>query len=651
MTANGRQMTEGAEHRVLVVDDEPQILAAIQDLLEDEFSVLTLADGETALRLLAAQEVGVILSDQRMPGLNGDQFLREAQKRSRATRVLITGYTDLPALIRAVNEGKIYGYLAKPWEPAELKSLVSKAADHFKLLRELEQERDLLRALMDHAPDAIYFKDADFRFIRVNQTQADLLGLNDPAAAVGKTEADFRAAAQAEASHRDEVEVLTSGQPLLDKTENMESAGGPARWFSTTKAAIKDRGGRIIGTLGIAREVTERKRLEQQLLQAQKMEAVGGLAGGIAHDFNNMLTSIMGFAELALHKEPLPAPVRECLAEINKQGERAAGLVGQLLAFSRRAVTEKQPLNLLVFLKELRKMLERTLPETIALELKVPSQVALVKADLTQIQQVMLNLCLNASHAMPQGGQLLLRLAEVDLDEVYCQQYPYARPGRYLCLSVQDTGVGMPPEVQARIFEPFFTTKEAGTGTGLGLAMVYGIVKAHEGHINVYSEVGQGSEFKVYLPAIEGSAPRPAAPVPETPARGSETLLLVEDQEAVLTVCQRMLAELGYTVLTATNGVEAFKIYAPRQDEIALVISDMVMPKMGGQELYEILAQVNPQVKMLLMSGYSGLGEQVAEWRRKGLKGFVQKPIDFKRLGQLVRQALDEPEPASRRAP
>jgi PAS domain S-box-containing protein len=651
MTANGHRLTEGAERRVLVVDDEPHILAAIQDLLEDAFSVLTLADGETALRFLAEQEVGVILSDQRMPGLNGDQFLREAQKRSRATRVLLTGYADLPALIRAVNEGKIYGYLAKPWAPEELRSLVGKAADHFKLMRELEQERNLLRALLDNAPDAIHFKDADFRFIRVNQAQAEILGLNDPAAAIGKTEADFRSPEQAEASHRDELDILTSGQPLLDKTEQVAPASGPARWFSTTKAPIQDREGRIVGTLGIARDVTERKRLEQQLLQAQKMEAVGGLAGGIAHDFNNMLTSIMGFAELALRKEPLPAPVGECLAEINKQGERAAGLVGQLLAFSRRAVTEKQPLNLLVFLKELRKLLERTLPETIAVQLKVPSQIALVKADLTQLQQVVLNLCLNASHAMPEGGQLHLRLAEVDLDAAYCQQYPYARPGRYVCLSVQDTGVGMPPEVQARIFEPFFTTKEAGAGTGLGLAMVYGIVKAHDGHINVYSEVGQGSEFKVYLPAIEGSAPRLAAPVQETPARGSETLLLVEDQEAVLAVCQKMLAELGYTVLTATNGVEAFKTYVARQREIALVISDMVMPKMGGQELYEVLTQINPQVKMLLMSGYSGLGEDVTGLRQKGLKGFVQKPVDFKRLGQLVRQALDEPEPAGRRAP
>ena len=395
-------------------------------------------------------------------------------------------------------------------------------------------------------------------------------------------------------------------------------------------------------------EIGERKRAEEilktqteQLVHAQKMEAVGTLAGGIAHDFNNLLTQVIGFAELAL-LEPDGSPRwREYVAKLPENAQRAAKLIAQLLTFSRQAATEPQPLHLLNLVKETVKILERTVPESITLRVKVSPEVAQVNADPTQMQQVILNLCINASHAMPDGGELIVGLANATLDEAHCRHYAYGRPGDYVCLSVRDTGTGMPPEVQKRIFEPFYTTKGVGEGTGLGLAMVYGIVKSHEGHIDVSSEAGKGSEFRVYLPAMKVGATPVVAPEKESLVGGTETLLLVEDEGDVLDTGQVMLQGLGYRVLTAMNGEEAIQVYRAHQAEIDLVLTDMVMPKMGGQALYAALRQINPGVKAVLMSGYS-LKQDIADLLAKGLKGFVQKPFNFARLGRAVRQALDE---------
>ncbi|OGG46534.1 MAG: hypothetical protein A3F84_24140 [Candidatus Handelsmanbacteria bacterium RIFCSPLOWO2_12_FULL_64_10] len=395
-------------------------------------------------------------------------------------------------------------------------------------------------------------------------------------------------------------------------------------------------------------EISERERAEralriqtEQLFQAQKMEAVGTLAGGIAHDFNNLLTQVIGFAELALIEPDHSPRWREYIARLPENAQRAARLISQLLTFSRQAATEPQALQLLHLIKETMKMLERTVPENISLRMKISPDVALVNADPTQMQQVILNLCINASHAMPNGGELTVGLENVTLDGAYCQQYACARPGDYVCLSVRDTGVGMAPEVQKRIFEPFFTTKGVGEGTGLGLAMVYGIVKSHEGHIHVTSEVEKGSEFRVYLPAMNVGATLVVAPEQESPVGGTETILMVEDQAEVLDAGQAMLEGLGYRVMTATNGEEAIEVYRAHRAEIDLVLTDMVMPKMGGQALYEALRQIDPAVKAVLMSGYS-LKQDVDDLRAGGLKGFVQKPFNFVRLSRAVRQALDE---------
>jgi PAS domain S-box-containing protein len=401
--------------------------------------------------------------------------------------------------------------------------------------------------------------------------------------------------------------------------------------------------------LGLFRDMTERKRaeeerrtLQQQLFESQKLESLGTLAGGVAHDFNNQLTVMVGLAEMALQEVEPGSKAEECIAAIPKQVRRGADLVAQLLAFGRRSVSQLKPLHLRPLVEETVRLLERALPESIAVRLIASDEVAVVNADATQVQQILMNLATNARDAMPDGGQLTVRLADATLDAEQCKQSADATPGQYVCLSVRDTGTGMTPETRERVFEPFFTTKGIGKGTGLGLAAVYGIVRSHGGHVHVYSEVGEGTEVKVYLPALEAEAPPPAEGAPESAPIGTETLLLIEDDPVVLTVGAAMLQSLGYTILTANNGAEGLEAYSSAgPGEIALVITDMMMPGMGGRKLSEALMGVDPNVRVLLVSGYS-LAEEVAEAREQGVRGFVQKPFDLYELGRAVRAALDE---------
>ncbi len=494
------------------------------------------------------------------------------------------------------------------------------------------------RDLYDQAPVGYIESDIEGRISRVNCTMLTMLGYTAEEM-LGRRPWEF--ILEQETSRRAVAAKLSRAEPLRSYERTWRRKDGTSLLVLMQDQYLQDADGQIVGLRTTLHDITERKQLERQLFQAQKMESIGTLAGGIAHDFNNLLTSIIGFTQLALMDEGISLQVRDYIAKIPEQGKRAAQLISQLLTFSRKAITQKQPMSLVPLVKETVKMLEHTVPETIAIRVRVSGETSPVNADPTQMQQVIMNLCVNASQAMPRGGELTVGLADVTLDEAYCRKYAYARPGRHVCLSVRDTGVGMTPEVQMRIFEPFFTTKGVGEGTGLGLAVIYGIVKGHEGHINVYSEVGKGSEFKVYLPAMNVGAPLAVAPEQEPPPGGTETLLLVEDDPTVLATGRAMLERLGYTVLTAADGEEALEVYGAHRGEIALVLTDMVMPRMGGEELYDALRQTDAGVKLALMSGYS-MNQDLSDLRAKGLRGFVQKPLDFYDLGQAVRRALDE---------
>ena len=395
---------------------------------------------------------------------------------------------------------------------------------------------------------------------------------------------------------------------------------------------------KIIGTM---RDITERKEAEERIRAQERLAAVGQLAAGIAHDFNNLLTGVIGYAELLQLRADMPEAAKKDLNRIKGQGRSAAQLIGQILDFSRKSIMERKPLDLAPFLKESVKFLERTIPESIRIVLYIDYGECFVNADPVQMQQVLTNLAVNARDAMSEGGDLRFRLSRLTLEAGERPPVPEMQPGKWAVLSVSDTGVGIPPDVLPRIYEPFFTTKNpaVGRGTGLGLAQVYGIVVQHEGFIAAESQEGKGTTFFVYLPELVTVDTQRDVYAEKEVSGGTEGLLLVEDESEVLMVGQGLLESLGYSVLTALDGMEALEVYRAHRDRIALVLMDMVMPGMGGKELCEALRQISPEVKGVAFSGYD---MQESELRAFGFKGFVRKPFRREELAQVVREALDD---------
>ncbi len=384
------------------------------------------------------------------------------------------------------------------------------------------------------------------------------------------------------------------------------------------------------------------RRSEEQLRQAQKLEAIGRLAGGVAHDFNNLLTAIMGYAQMVHNRLRPDDPSVRDTEEILKAAQRAAALTRQLLAFSRQQVLEPQVLDVNAIIIELDKMLRRLIGEDIDFVTAPASDLGRVKADPGQLEQVLVNLAVNARDAMPEGGKLTIETANVDLDEGYARTRVDLKSGPYVMLAVSDTGCGMSPDVMAQIFEPFFTTKAMGRGTGLGLATVHGIVKQSGGHIEVYSELGQGTTFKIYLPRVEGAAESRPSSRP-TPGRhqGHETLLLVEDEEIIRRVVRESLRMNGYTVLEAADGSQAIAICEERNQPLDLLITDVIMPLMSGPELVRRVNRVRPDLAVLYISGYTDRA-LIHQGMREAGTAFLQKPFTPDTLARKVREVLDE---------
>jgi two-component system cell cycle sensor histidine kinase/response regulator CckA len=387
-------------------------------------------------------------------------------------------------------------------------------------------------------------------------------------------------------------------------------------------------------------DITERKELEAQLRHVQKMESIGRLAAGIAHDFNNLLTPIGGFAELLLGKAPEGSKQHEYLRQIKVAARRAADLTGQLRLFTRQMRGERRSVQLNSLVEETCDLLAHSISKKIAIELRLEPELWVVEADPSQLSQVLMNLGVNARDAMLEGGTLTLETRNVTLDEDYARMVLEAQPGRYVRLSVSDTGCGMSPEVQAWLFEPFFTTKEMAEGTGLGLATVYGIVKGHDGFIQVYSEEGRGSTFHVYLPAMEGALEERKVEEWDLPT-GTETILVVDDEEGVLALGQAVLEPCGYTVLMAEDGVQALEVYQTHREEIALVVLDVIMPQMSGLECLRRLREMDPQVKVLISTGYTAR-DLAQELVAEGALGVAGKPFQVQDFATAVRGAIDE---------
>ena len=514
-------------------------------------------------------------------------------------------------------------------------------------IAERKRVEDVLRLTqfsVDKAADAAFWMGPDARFIYVNDAACSSLGYSRKellSMTVHDIDPDFSVAVWPEHWQ----EVRERGSFIIESKHRTKE--GKIFPVEITVNYLEFEGNQY--NCAFARDITERmeaekekERMQVQLRQAQKMEAVGTLAGGIAHDFNNLLQAVQGYAQLLLLKEDGGDDGQRELQQIVRAAERGAELTQQLLTFSRKIESELQPIDFNRELENVRMLLERTIPKMIEVEFRLAEDLKMVNADPGQVEQILMNLAVNAKDAMPDGGKLIVETANVILDPDYCKIHRVANPGSYVQLTVTDTGHGIDKMTVEHIFEPFYTTKETGKGTGLGLATVYGIVKSHNGHIVCYSEPDEGTIFKIYLPTIDSTQEaKKAEEHLAEPEGGSETILLVDDEEAIRGLGTQILEEFGYTVLTAADGESALQLYGEEQEKIDLVILDLIMPGMGGKHCLVELLKINLEAKVAIASGYSPDGP-TKEILKNGAKGFISKPYDLRQMLRVVREVLDQ---------
>ncbi|MDQ3818402.1 MAG: PAS domain S-box protein, partial [Acidobacteriota bacterium] len=526
--------------------------------------------------------------------------------------------------------------------PAQL-VLVNDITERMRAELALRDAEEKYRNIFENAVEGIYQASPDGRFISVNPALARILGYESPEELM-KHRLKVAGEHYVERDCYLELERLLGEYGVVVGYECEVYRKDRRRiWTSENVRVIRNRKGAIDYYEGSIEDISERKGLEEQLRQAQKMEAIGRLAGGVAHDFNNMLAIIMMHSDLTLRTLKPEDPLFHRFDEIKKAGERASSLTRQLLAFSRKQVQKLRVINLNTIIVDMEKMLRRLIGEDIELRTTLREGLGSVKADPGQIEQVVMNLVVNARDAMPEGGKLTIETENVFLDEAYASTRISVEAGYYVMLAVSDTGAGMDRRTQERIFDPFFTTKEVGRGTGLGLSTVYGIIKQTGGNIWVYSEIGRGTTFKIYLPRVDERAEQiPRSGGIREMAKGTETILLAEDEGLVRNLAREVLEVHGYKVLEAANGGAAFLICERFKGTIHLLLTDVIMPEMSGGELAKRLALIRPEMRVLFMSGYTDNAIVHHGVLDEGMN-FIQKPFSADALAQKVREVLDAP--------
>ncbi|MGC2185356.1 MAG: response regulator [Terriglobales bacterium] len=526
-------------------------------------------------------------------------------------------------------------------------SNIRHAIDLYRKERQREKTEDTLRKLwraVEQSADLVMITDREGVIEYVNPAFEAVSGYS-PGELIGQTPRVLKSGHQNSELYKEMWQTILAGNVFRCTMVNRKK-NGDVFVAEKTVTPLRDGAGRITHFISNDRDITERRRLENQLQQAQKMDAIGRLAGGVAHDFNNLLMVISSYAELMLDSLAPQHPLRRNVDEIQKASRSAADLTRQLLAFGRKQMQSLQLLDLNRIIADINKMLPRLIGEDIELVFVPGEKLAKVKADPVQIEQIVMNLAANARDAMPKGGRLVIETASLQLDDAYIQQHSIVPPGSYVLLTVTDSGSGIAPEHLSHIFEPFYTTKEEGKGTGLGLATVYGIVKQNSGFIWVYSEPGMGTTFKIYLPQTRQAklALQPPVAIEGSP-RGCETLLLAEDEAAVRQSTHEFLSLSGYIVLEAKNGTEALALARAYNGVIDLMVTDVVMPQMGGARLAGELASDRPDMKVLFVSGYAE-----TTFQHHGAidvtTRFLQKPFSLKTLARKIREVLDEAQPA-----
>jgi two-component system cell cycle sensor histidine kinase/response regulator CckA len=638
----GSAMTAQCPEKILIVDDDPGTARRQQHRLErDGFPVRIAASAGEALDALHEGDFGLVVIDYHLPdGVVGLDVLDQMRAAGiEVPIILVTGYSAESTVVQSLHAG-VRDFVAKSADFLEyLPDAVRRVIRDAQMERRLAESEARLAGVVATAKDAIITTGRDRRITLFNPAAEQMFRC--PAAeALGQPLAQFvpPADSYARGATAEDPECAERFSRQIRSGTRGVRADGTEFPLEASVSRAEVNGRRIYAV--VARDVTDRKRLEEQLRQSQKMEAVGRLAGGVAHDFNNLLTVISGYSEMMLSALAPTDPHRALVQEVYDAGQRAALLTRQLLTFSRKEVIEPRPLDLNAVITTAAKMLRRLIGEDVEMTTALAVDAPWVFADPGQIEQVVMNLALNARDAMPRGGRLTIETTEVDLDAHYTHHHIGAMPGRQVMLAISDTGVGMTEEVRQLVFEPFFTTKEPGKGTGLGLATVYGIVRQAGGHIGVYSEPGLGTSFKVYLPAAQRPGQeRPSSP-PGRVRPGTETVLLVEDEDKVRAMTRSALVLFGYTVLEARCGDDALQVCSSHAGPIQLLITDVVMPGMSGRQVAEAISARRRDIKVLYCSGYTD-DAVVRHGVLKAEAAFLQKPFTATALGNKVRAVLD----------
>jgi two-component system, cell cycle sensor histidine kinase and response regulator CckA len=641
---------QAAPVNVLLVDDDEDDFLITRDLIsqirEPRHQLDWVNSYDEGLASLARSQHQICLLDYRLGERTGLELLRQARNfKVCPPIILLTGQGDQEIDVESMKAGAA-DYLIKGRLTADtLERAIRYAMERRRSQETLRQEHNFVRHIMETSPSGIVVTDSGGKITFANRRAGEILRLPQNLPQTWNV-LNWRAADLGGNPLPGQTSllknVLDSGKPAMELCHMIEFADGERVVLSTNATALSSADGRVEGMIVTVEDVTQRLALETQLRQSQKMDALGQMAAGVAHDINNILTIIQGHAGLLLNAAPADSKSAKSASQIVAASERAAGFIRHLLAFSRKQIYRTKILDVNVVLRNLESLLPRMLGGHITLETRYCRQLPHIAADTALIEQIVMNLALNARDAMPRGGKLIIETSAIDLDLLSVRRHPDGRSGRFVCLTVADNGCGMEPALMQRIFEPFFTTKEMGKGTGLGLATVYGVVKQYQGWVEVQSEVGAGSIFKVFLPASDQAAPAAVTPPaqPENIQGGRETVLLAEDEGALLELMQYVLGQYNYTILTASSASEALQVWDAHQGRVDLLLTDVIMPGgMSGRELAAELKKRKPDLKVILTSGFNAA--MVGKEPGMGDTTFLSKPYLPDTAAKLIRDTLD----------
>jgi len=652
--------------KILAIDDKPDNLVALSALLKNLMpgcAVITAQSGMEGIEKAVSESPDTILLDVKMPDMDGFETclrLKSDENTRHIPVIMITAIkTDPQSRIKGLEIGAD-AFLAKPIDPYELVSQVKVALRIKKAENALREERDSLERLVEERTaalvevkesardflenvintiaDPVFVKDDKRHFVLVNEALCAIVG-RPREALLGKEDGDMFPEEEVAVFRKMNAAVLDTGEENVNEELLSNLSSGEVRTIVTRKTRYIDPNGKHF-LVGVIRDITEQKQLENRFRQAQKMESIGNLAGGIAHDFNNILTSVIGFTELSLDEVEKGTHIEDNLQEIYTAGKRAKDLVKQILAFARQSGEELKPIQVDTIATEVLKFIRSSIPTTIEIKQNIESD-SLIMGNATQVHQILMNLFTNAAHAMEdKGGILEFSLKDVLMDRGVTHEKLGLKPENYIEIKVSDTGTGIAPEIIGSIFDPYFTTKGPGEGTGMGLAMIHGIIENYGGKIFVDSKPEQGTRFTIYLP-VTGKRQEHRPYEPEMLPTGKERILFVDDEAPIAKIGDKALERLGYTVSIRTSSIEALALFRTKPNDFDLVITDMTMPNMTGDSLAIELMKIRPDIPVILCTGYSKkISDESAS--EMGIKAFLYKPIVKAYLAKTVRKVLDE---------